>query len=274
VIARSRTFVVLLGAVAAAAAGVVLRHGRGAMRRGVPGWDPHPRCRPLRHSEPPAPAGLAVRADRCRHRRGRPGWAGMCSRLGAGLADCRSCWLAGTLGVTGLDLDPAMIERAIRNADRIEDGNGRRPPAVVPRRRRRLTGVPRRIVRPGGQYVIDAPLGRPNGGFGRDRPRAATGWPCTRLGLPGRPRAAARASTRPGRACARLSASRGRRNAVAVAVAIQPNPADRARARRRRAPPPYGNVDPGPTRRLRRAMSPRYREVRCSTPSSSRLRLP
>jgi hypothetical protein len=35
--ARPRTFVVFLGAVAAAAAGVVLRHGRRAMGRGVPG---------------------------------------------------------------------------------------------------------------------------------------------------------------------------------------------------------------------------------------------
>ena len=34
---RARTFVVLLGAAAAAAAGVVLRHGRGAMGRRVPG---------------------------------------------------------------------------------------------------------------------------------------------------------------------------------------------------------------------------------------------
>jgi hypothetical protein len=93
--ARPRTFVVLLGVVAAAAAGVVLRHDRHAMGRGVPG-------------------GILIRDaalyDALTHRLllrslfGRiaadipraPRTAGMCSRLGAGLADCRSCWLAGT----------------------------------------------------------------------------------------------------------------------------------------------------------------------------------
>ncbi len=90
--ARPRTFVVLLGAVAAAAAGVVLRHGRRAMGRGVPG-------------------GILIRDaalyDALGHRlllgslldqiaADVAPTASGCSRWGVGPAACRSGWLTGT----------------------------------------------------------------------------------------------------------------------------------------------------------------------------------
>jgi SAM-dependent methyltransferase len=130
VIAPPRTFV-SLGAVAAAAAGVVLRHGRRAMGRGAPG-------------------GILIRDaalyDTLSH---RLLLGSLFGRIAADIAAVApdggyvlevgcgpgrlSILLARrhALGVTGLDLDPAMIERAIRNADRIEDGDGRRPSFLV-----------------------------------------------------------------------------------------------------------------------------------------------
>jgi hypothetical protein len=93
----------------------------------------------------------------------------------------------------------------------------RRPaPALVSRRGRGRAGVPRRLVRPGRQHPVDAPLGRPGGRPGRDWPRAAPGWPGAHLGLPARHpapslRATPRAPARSGRAPARRSAPDGER---------------------------------------------------------------
>ena len=86
--------------------------------------------------------------------------------------------------VTGVDLDPAMIARARANAARPGNGDQHRP--IVCRGRRGLAGVPRWIIRPGRQHPVDAPLGRPDGRPGRDRPHPAPGRPSPRLGLPAR----------------------------------------------------------------------------------------
>jgi SAM-dependent methyltransferase len=131
VIARPRTFVVLLGAVAAAAAGVVLRHGRGAMGRGVPGG---------------TLIGDAALYDALGH---RLLLGSLLDRIAADVAATAadgarvlevgcgpgrlSIRLARRYGleVTGLDLDPAMIERARANAERSEDGDECRPEFIV-----------------------------------------------------------------------------------------------------------------------------------------------
>jgi SAM-dependent methyltransferase len=131
-IARRRTFLILLGAAAAAAAGVaVVRHGRGAMGRQVPGgiligdaalYDA------LSHRlllgslfEPIATDIGAVAQDGARV-------------LEVGCGPGRLSILLARkhgLDVTGLDLDPAMIERARDNADRSPKGDGRRPSFLV-----------------------------------------------------------------------------------------------------------------------------------------------
>jgi ubiquinone/menaquinone biosynthesis C-methylase UbiE len=121
------------------------------------------------------------------------------------------------LGVTGLDLDPAMIERARRNADRAEDGEGRRPSFLV--------GDVASLAFPDGSFdlVVStlsmyhwadpaaglAEIGRVLRPGGRALVWDFRAAPCR-----------CTASTRPRRACARLSASRGRRNTMAVAVAV------------------------------------------------------
>jgi hypothetical protein len=260
---RPRTFVILLGAAAAAVA--VVRHGRGAATgRRVPGgiligdavaYDALSRLllgpffgRIAADIAAVAPDGARVLEVGC-----GPG------RLSIRLARQHG------LEVTGLDLDRAMIERARANADR--SGGRRRAPAVVPRRRRGLAGVPRPIVRPGGQHVVDAPLGRPDRRPGRDRPRAAPGRPGAGLGLPARRpatsvRTTPRAHARPARTRAWRSASGGERDAMALALEVQPHPADRAGPRRRRTRA-RGNIErhpPGclPCRRLRV-------DPRCST---------
>jgi len=125
VIARSRTFAIVLGAIAAAV--VVARHGRGAgTGRTVPGgivmgdvsaYDVISRL--LLGSffdgiaadvAAAAPHGARVLEVGC----------------GPGQLSIRMARRHG-LDVTGLDLDPAMIERARANADRAEAGDERRP---------------------------------------------------------------------------------------------------------------------------------------------------
>jgi len=126
---RPRTFVILLGAAAAAVA--VVRHGRGAATgQRVPGgiligdavvYDALSRLvlgslfgRIAADVAAVAPDGARVLEVGC-----GPG------RLSIRLARQHG------LDVTGLDLDPAMIERARANADRPGDGDERRPSFLV-----------------------------------------------------------------------------------------------------------------------------------------------
>jgi len=129
---RPRTFVVLLGAAAAAVAAVaVVRHGRGAATgRRVPGgilmgdavvYDALSRLvlgslfgRIAADVAAVAPDGARVLEVGC-----GPG------RLSIRLARQHG------LDVTGLDLDPAMIERARANADHPGNGDERRPSFLV-----------------------------------------------------------------------------------------------------------------------------------------------
>ncbi|HJU02365.1 MAG TPA: class I SAM-dependent methyltransferase [Actinomycetes bacterium] len=130
-ITRPRTFAILLGAVAAVVAVVVVRHARGAFGRKVPGGiliGDARRYDALSHRlllgslfghiavdiAAVAPDGARVLEVGC-----GPG------RLSIQLARQHG------LDVTGLDLDPAMIARARANADRPEDGAGRRPSFLV-----------------------------------------------------------------------------------------------------------------------------------------------
>jgi len=129
---RPRKLVILLGAVAAAAAAVaVVRHGRGAAKgRRVPGgiligdavaYDEMSRLvlgslfRSIAADVAAvAPDGARVLEVGC----------------GPGHLSIRLARQHG-LDVTGLDLDPAMIELARANADRVEDGDERRPSFLV-----------------------------------------------------------------------------------------------------------------------------------------------
>lgn len=128
---RFRTFVILLGAAAAAAAVVVVRHVRGALGRTAPG-------------------GIliadAALYDTLGHRlllgsffRGVAADVAAVDPTGAralevGCGPGRLSILLARrhgLDVTGLDLDPTMIERARANAERSAYGGGRRPRFVV-----------------------------------------------------------------------------------------------------------------------------------------------
>ena len=129
---RTRTFVILLGAVAAAAAGVaVVRHWHGTSNgRKVMGG---------------TLIGNAVAYDEM-------SWLVLGSFFGPIAADIAAAAPDGArvlevgcgpghlsirlarqhgLDVTGLDLDPAMIERARANADRSEDGDERWPSFLI-----------------------------------------------------------------------------------------------------------------------------------------------
>jgi SAM-dependent methyltransferase len=127
---RPRRFVILLGAAAAAVA--VVRHGRGAARgRRVPGG---------------IVIGDAVAYDALIHRLVLGSLFGRIAAdiavvvpdgarvlevgCGPGRLSIRLARQHG-LDVTGLDLDPAMIERAQANADRTENGDERRPSFLV-----------------------------------------------------------------------------------------------------------------------------------------------
>jgi SAM-dependent methyltransferase len=127
---RGRRFVILLGAAAGAVA--VVRHVRGA------------------HSGRRVPGGIligdAVAYDALTHRllldsffRGIAADVAAVAPDGARVLEVGcgpgrlSIWLARQHGldVTGLDLDPAMIERARANADRPGNGHDRRPSFLV-----------------------------------------------------------------------------------------------------------------------------------------------
>jgi SAM-dependent methyltransferase len=129
--ARTRIRVILFGAVAVGCAVVVRRHARGAMGRKVPGG---------------ILIGDAALYDALGHRfllgslferiaadiaANSPDGARL---LEVGCGPGRlSILLARRYGldVTGLDLDPAMIERARANAERSGNGGGRRPSFLV-----------------------------------------------------------------------------------------------------------------------------------------------
>ena len=129
---RTRIFVILLGAVAAAAAGVaVVRHWHGTSngRRVMGGtlignamaYDEMSRLVLGSFFGPIAVDIAAATPD--------------CARVlevgcGPGHLSIRLARQHG-LDVTGLDLDPAMIERARANADRSEDGDERGPSFLV-----------------------------------------------------------------------------------------------------------------------------------------------
>ena len=129
---RPRKFVILLGAVAASAAVVaVVRHGRGAAtgreeQGGIligdaAAYDAMSRLFFGTLFGPIAAdiAAVAPEGARVLEVGGGPG------HLSIRLARRHG------LDVTGLDLDPAMIERARVNADRAVDGNERRPSFLV-----------------------------------------------------------------------------------------------------------------------------------------------
>jgi SAM-dependent methyltransferase len=129
--ARTRTLVILLGAVAVGGAVVVGRHARGAMGKRVPGG---------------ILIGDAARYDALSH---RFLLGSLFERIAADIAAITpdgarllevgcgpgrlSILLARRYGldVTGLDLDPAMIERARANAERSGNGGERRPSFLV-----------------------------------------------------------------------------------------------------------------------------------------------
>jgi SAM-dependent methyltransferase len=129
---RTRTFVILLGAVAAAAAGVaVVRHWHGTSngRRVMGGtligntvaYDEMSRL-VLGSFFGPITADIAAAAP--------DGARVLEVGCGPGHLSIRLARQHG-LDVTGLDLDPAMIERARANADRSEDGDERWPSFLV-----------------------------------------------------------------------------------------------------------------------------------------------
>jgi SAM-dependent methyltransferase len=126
-----RTLGIVLGAVAVVVAVVVVRHARGGLGRTVPGG---------------TLIGDARRYDALSH---RLLLGSLFGRIAADIAAVApdGSWvlevgcgpghlsnlLAGQHGldVTGLDLDPAMIQRARANADRPQDGDGHRPSFLV-----------------------------------------------------------------------------------------------------------------------------------------------
>jgi SAM-dependent methyltransferase len=129
--ARTRLLVILLGALAVAGAVLVRRHARGAMGKEVPGG---------------ILIGDAALYDALSHRFLLGSlFGGIAADIAASTPDgarllevgCGpgrlSTLLAGRfdLDVTGLDLDPAMIERARANAERSGHGGGRRPSFLV-----------------------------------------------------------------------------------------------------------------------------------------------
>ena len=129
---RTRTFVILLGAVAAAAAGVaVVRHWHGTSngRRVMGGtlignavaYDEMSRF-VLGSFFGPIAADIAAAAP--------DGARVLEVGCGPGHLSIRLARQHG-LDVTGLDLDPAMIERARANADRKEDGDEHGPSFLV-----------------------------------------------------------------------------------------------------------------------------------------------
>jgi SAM-dependent methyltransferase len=133
---RPRRFVILLGAAAtaaaAAAAGAVMRHGRSATRgRRVPGgilisdaavYDALSHRLVLSSLFERIAADVAAVAP--------DGARVLEVGCGPGRLSIRLARQYG-LDVTGLDLDPAMIQRARANADRRGDGDERRPSFLV-----------------------------------------------------------------------------------------------------------------------------------------------
>ena len=128
---RPRTFVILLGAAAAAAGAAVVRHGGGAARgRRVPGgiligdavaYDAMSRLLLGSLFRPIAADVAAVAPDGARV---------LEAGCGPGHLSIRLARQHG-LDVSGLDLDPAMIERARANSDQAGDGDESRPSFLV-----------------------------------------------------------------------------------------------------------------------------------------------
>jgi len=128
---RPRTFVILLGAAAAAAGAAVVRHGGGAARgRRVPGgiligdavaYDAMSRLLLGSLFRPIAADVAAVAPDGARV---------LEVGCGPGHLSIRLARQHG-LDVSGLDLDPAMIERARANSDQAGDGDESRPSFLV-----------------------------------------------------------------------------------------------------------------------------------------------
>jgi hypothetical protein len=111
------------------------------------------------------------------------------------------------LEVTGLDLDPAMIERARANAERAWRGAERSPGFVLGD----VASLPfaddsfdRRR-----QHVVAASLGRPDEGANRDWSCPAARWPSDHLGLPAGLAAAPSAHARSGAPRSGLRTQRG-----------------------------------------------------------------
>ena len=148
-----------------------------------------------------------------------------------------------------------------RQGQRLQRGRRLRAPAVVPGGRRGFAAVSRRIVRPGREHDVDAPLGRSHGGHGRDGACASPGRKGAHLGRQARRLAVAPAPARSGRTRAGLRASRGERDAVALALAVQAHPAYRTGPRRWLAWVP-GNI--GPNRARLVAGPPRAKQRRAA----------
>ncbi len=127
--ARPRTLVILLGAAAAAGAVVVVRHARGAMGRRVPGgiligdtrlYDAISHRLLLGSLFERIAADVTAVAPA----------GGRVLEVGCGPGRLSTMLARRGLDVTGLDLDPAMIQRARANAARSAH-NGRQPSFLV-----------------------------------------------------------------------------------------------------------------------------------------------
>jgi SAM-dependent methyltransferase len=129
------------------------------------------------------------------------------------------------LHVTGVDLDPAMIERATANAARIPD-TGRRPSFTA-------ADVAWVSLADESQDVVVTMLSMHHWSDPRracgDRPRPAARGKGAGVGPPPRHGAAAPPRARPRRTGAHSSAPRGRSDPVALALAVPPDAPDRAR---------------------------------------------
>ena len=127
-----------------------------------------------------------------------------------------------------------MIARARANADRLGNGDGRRPEFwSVTWPRWRFPTDPST----GRQHSVDAPLGRPGGRPGRDRPRAVPRRPSGYLGSAARrPAPSVRTTPRahpPIRSTTRMVPPRsGECDALALALEVHPHSADRTGPRR------------------------------------------
>ncbi len=190
---------------------------RPATRRPHDGGDPRRERRHVRPARGAAPRPLLQR-HRGRRPRRRPAGARASWTWAAGRATCSSASPTAGSTATGIDLDPAMVERAAARlgtrAEVVEASS-----AALP--------FPDGILRRRGEHAVAPPLGGRRGRPRRDRPRPAARRPPAHLGLRRRARTAPRTDGGPG-SPPRGNAARAReRRAVEVARPHLAGPADR-----------------------------------------------